>query len=230
MADHFGMRRNPDDLAPDDLDFYPTPPIATQALLRAEAFSGRIWEPACGDGSMSEALLAGGHDVVSSDIEDRGYGTGGVDFLALSEAFDSEMLDRLRSPNIVTNPPYKRRMGQRFVEQALSLTTGKVAMVMRLQFLEGQERVGFFESTPLARIHVFSYRVNISSNWRTYGSCDGYGGMVPYVWYVWEHGHVGPATIHWLRKPDESVVAPAGAGDPSLALEEAAVGHELEDR
>jgi hypothetical protein len=32
-------------------------------------------------GSISEVLIEHGHDVISTDLVDRGYGTGGVDFL-----------------------------------------------------------------------------------------------------------------------------------------------------
>ncbi len=27
------------------------------------------------------------------------------------------------------------------------------------------------------------------------------GGAVAFAWYVWEHGHEGPPTLGWLRKP-----------------------------
>lgn len=39
-------------------EFYPTPPEATRALLSVESFDGAIWEPACGDGAISEVLKA----------------------------------------------------------------------------------------------------------------------------------------------------------------------------
>ena len=39
-----------------DGDFYPTPPYATQELLKREVFCGSIYEPACGDGAISEVL------------------------------------------------------------------------------------------------------------------------------------------------------------------------------
>lgn len=57
-------------------DFYPTPPEAVRALLSVETFEGSIWEPACGDGAISKVLLDAGHEVVSSDLIDRGYGNG----------------------------------------------------------------------------------------------------------------------------------------------------------
>lgn len=62
-------------------DFYPTPRYVTEALLDNYRFCGKIWEPACGDGRMSEVLLERYSDVESSDLVDRGYGESGVDFL-----------------------------------------------------------------------------------------------------------------------------------------------------
>ena len=37
-------------------DFYPTPKKATQAILDVINIKGSIWEPACGDGAISEVL------------------------------------------------------------------------------------------------------------------------------------------------------------------------------
>jgi hypothetical protein len=65
-----------------DHDFYPTPPEAVRALLSVEQFDGTIWEPACGDGAISRELEAHGHNVVSTDLIDRGYGQSGSDFLS----------------------------------------------------------------------------------------------------------------------------------------------------
>jgi hypothetical protein len=62
-------------------DFYPTPPEGTQALLAVEKFDGPIWEPACGAGDMSRELAAGGYEVISTDLVDRGYGEARIDFL-----------------------------------------------------------------------------------------------------------------------------------------------------
>lgn len=61
-------------------DFYPTPEIATVRFLEKEKFSGEIWEPACGDGSMSRVLESYGYQVKSTDLIYRGYGGGGRGF------------------------------------------------------------------------------------------------------------------------------------------------------
>ena len=131
-------------------DFYPTPPEGTRALLSVERFDGAIWEPACGDGAISRVLIDAGHDVVSTDLIDRGYGDARTDFL---------MEWRPRAPNIITNPPFKH--AEDFVRKALDLTTDKVAMLCRLAWLEGKERRAMFEATPLARVWVFAGRLSM---------------------------------------------------------------------
>lgn len=166
-----------------DGDFYPTPPEATLALLAEEKFTGTIWEPACGNGAMSKVLEDAGHVVMSSDLYDRGFGETSVDFLKTTRSVE----------NVVTNPPFK--LAQEFVEHSLNCTTGKVAMLCKLVFLEGQKRRSFFESTPLARVHVFSKRVNFYRE----GEKGKLGtSMMAFAWFVWEHGHEGPPTINWI--------------------------------
>jgi hypothetical protein len=103
-------------------EFYPTPPEATRALVSVEQFDGPIWEPACGRGAISMVLEAAGHEVVSTDLIQRDYGAGGVDFLRERAC---------RAKHIVTNPPYGRGLGAAFVLHALALTRqtgGAVAM------------------------------------------------------------------------------------------------------
>ena len=166
-------------------DFYPTWPAATSALLAVERFDGAIWEPACGDGAMSAVLEAAGYPVVSTDLIDRGYGEGGRDFL---------MEWNPLAPNIVTNPPF--RWAQQFVDRALQLTTGKVAMFLRLAFLESLERGRWLPTTPLARVWVMSRRVPMQKA-KLQEDGDGHG-VIAFAWYVWEHGHEGPPLLGWL--------------------------------
>lgn len=75
-AFRFGPRIGPN-RAP--YEFYPTPPEATRALLAAERFNGSIWEPACGQGHISKVLAEAGHEVISTDLVDYGYGQSGRD-------------------------------------------------------------------------------------------------------------------------------------------------------
>lgn len=81
-------------------EFFPTPEGTTRALipvLRKIGWPDRIWEIACGEGHCSKQLEAGGFNVFSSDLINRGYGRPGVNFLSQTKAL---------APSIVTNPPF----------------------------------------------------------------------------------------------------------------------------
>jgi len=156
-------------------DFYSTPEIATIALLEREEFSGTIWEPACGDGAISKVLVDMGYQVESSDLIYRGYGKGGVDFFQTKRVVD----------NIITNPPYKT--AAQFVHYAVLSTRKKVAMLLRLTFLETKTRLPLFTKLPLARVYVFSKRLPFIE-----------GNAIAYAWFVWEHGYAGKPNLEWL--------------------------------
>lgn len=168
-------------------DFYPTWPAATEALLGVERFDGPIWEPACGDGAMSRVLESAGHEVISTDLIDRGFGEGGRDFLMEWQPL---------APNIVTNPPF--RWAREFIDRALQLTTGKVALFLRLAFLEGQERGRWLPETPLARVWIMSRRVPIQRGRMANPGKEEGGGVIAFAWFVWDHSHSGPPTLGWL--------------------------------
>ena len=166
-------------------DFHETPRVAVEALLSVETFAGPIWEPACGRGAISEVLIEHGHDVISSDLVARGYGSGRTDFLLEWQP---------RAPNVITNPPYKLALA--FAQHALAVTAGRVALLLRLAWLESTTRLSFFTSHPPARVWVFASRLPMMHR-------DGWTGRkassaIPHAWYVWEHGHRGPVTLDWL--------------------------------
>ena len=165
-------------------DFYPTPPDGTRALLSVEKFTGPIWEPACGDGAISKVLEAGGYKVISTDLIDRGYGTPRVDFL---------MEQKLLAPNLITNPPFK--YAEHFLSKAIDLGAEKIAMLCRLAWLEGQRRRKMFESTPIARVWVFSSRLKISRGGQWQG---GRHGLIAFAWFIWERNYQGKPTIGWI--------------------------------
>lgn len=122
-----------------DADYYATEPAATDWLCKLERFKSPILEPSCGEGHISKQLIANGYEVVSRDLVDRGYGEV-ADFLF----FNNEQWDG----DIVTNPPYAA--AQKFVEQALNMVRpgGKVAMFLKLTFLEGKSRWELFKAAP----------------------------------------------------------------------------------
>jgi predicted RNA methylase len=129
-------------------EFYPTPPEATRALLSVEAFDGNVWEPACGRGHISKVLEAAGVPVVSTDLVQRDFGQGGVDFFRETVS---------RGKHIVTNPPYGRGLADDFVKHALELcaiTDGKVAMLLNLSSLAHPIRHPLWVARPPAKVYV----------------------------------------------------------------------------
>lgn len=171
-------------------DYYATEPKATELLLQLEQFNNKILEPACGEGHISEVLKAHGYDVTSTDLIDRGYGRGGIDFLSTPPNF-------VWDGDIITNPPYK--YAKEFVEQALKICTegSKVAMFLKIQFLEGKARRKLFEKNPPQTIYVSSGRLRCAMN----GDFEKYAksNAVCYAWFIWRKGHYGPTNIKWFN-------------------------------
>lgn len=158
--------------------------------VEREKFKNNVWECACGGGHLSEVLRLNGYTVFSSDIVDRGYiETKIIDFLEYSE---------MNSWDIITNPPYK--YAKQFVEHALDISIDgtKIAMFLKLTFLESKSRKELFEKYPFKTLHVSSARLQCAKNgdFEKYGK--GVGTAVAYGWYVWIKGFCGKPTIEWI--------------------------------
>lgn len=183
-------------------DFYPTAdPRGTNALLDVETFKGPIWEPACGDGSMSNILSDRCRGpVISTDLYDYGFGTHGVDFLQSDRATWRFLSGSKPLTNIITNPPFTH--GEDFVLHAMSLRPKKMAMLLRLAWLEGQwRRDNIFRALPLKKVWVFSKRLSMDRGGKVKLGPNGKknGGMIAFAWYVFEEGHVGDPALGWLE-------------------------------
>lgn len=171
-------------------DFYSTPIEAVQALLREEwsLMPKRLWEPACGDGAIVQPLREWGQIVRATDLVERGCpeSEARVDFLMTPAAYDAEL-------GIVTNPPYK--LANEFVAASLE-RAGYTAMLLRLNFLASQRRVGLLKR--LKRVYVFSRRLPMMHR-------DGWEGskatsQTDYAWFVWDDKSNADAAaqVHWL--------------------------------
>lgn len=156
-------------------DFYSTDPLAVKALLEREIFYPDILEPCCGSGAMSKVLEDAGYTVTSSDKYTRGYGI-------KKDFFDYSYWHG----DIVTNPPYKKAL--ECVKHALDITApdAKVAMFLRLLFLEGQARKKFFDEFPPTKVYVFSKRVRCYKDGNTKDSKDKNNSAIAFAWFVWD--------------------------------------------
>lgn len=177
-------------------DYYATEPKALELLLELEKFSPYVWECACGAGHLSKVLEEHGYKVRSSDIIDRGYpDTEVVDFFDVQREHITNDYPR----DIITNPPYK--YAKEFVEHALdiSMDSTKIAMFLKVQFLEGKARKELFEKHPPKMIWVASGRLLCAKNGEFQRMRDGGGSAVAYAWFIWEKGYKGKTTIGWFN-------------------------------
>jgi hypothetical protein len=178
-------------------DVYETPAVAVHALLRVEQIPNRVWEPACGPGSIVRELRAAGHIVRASDLIDYGCPDSEkrIDFLMERSGGDAEA--------IVTNPPFK--LAAHFVEHGLTVVP-TVIMLLRLGFLESDRRSEILDRGRLARVHLFRERLPMMHR-------RGWDGpkatsQVPYAWFVWNRDHHGPTTIDrvsWRYDPIDDI-------------------------
>jgi hypothetical protein len=165
-------------------DYYATEPRTIHELFSVEDFIGNVWEPACGSGHLSKEIEKYNNTVLSTDLVFRGYGSGGIDFLQQHKLYDG---------HIITNPPYK--YAQEFVEHALTIIPNgkKVAMFLKITFLEGQKRKVLFRKNPPKKIYVFSSRRQCAMGGIFKGSS-----AACYAWFVWEKGITTLPVIDWI--------------------------------
>jgi hypothetical protein len=194
-----GSRVEPDG----SLDFFPTPPWATRALVELVLGDqlGSIWEPACGEGHMAEVLREYCDNVDATDIFDYGYGIPDVDFLNPVNA------GSIQDDWIITNPPFGD-VTEQFVLRALDVAKIGVAMFVRVQWLESVGRYeAIFRDRPPTCVAFFAERVNLcKGRWEPDGTTASF-----YIWLVWIKG-VQPRPPFWippgqrerLTKPDDA--------------------------
>ena len=192
----------------DGLDYFPTPPIATRALLQhvfphlnrlGHCKFQKVWEPACGEGHMAEVLGEYFKHVFATDVHDYGYSPHALaDFLKFNQPIATDW--------IITNPPFGDKAEQ-FVLKSLKLAGTGVAIFARLQWLESDGRYErLFSKYPPTLIAFFAERIPI---WKGQWNPDG-GTATAYIWLVWLKG-AAPQAPFWippgckerLSKPDD---------------------------
>lgn len=173
--------------ARDKLDFYIEPETAVLPLFDSVRFQGIIHDPACGRGTIPGCAREAGYHATGADIVDRGFpGAVLADFLE----------DRTVRDNIVSNPPYA--LAERFALHGLRVTEGRVALLTRLAFLEGQaRRRTLFAPHPPEQILILSRRPSMPPG---DVAIEAKGGKTAYCWVVWNvAGIAGGLTVtRWL--------------------------------
>lgn len=172
-------------------DFYATPPLAVKELMKLETFDKNIWEPCCGMNHITNVLKDNNYNVKTSDIIDR-VNDGSVeiiDFLNYNGKYNGD---------IITNPPYK--LATEFVYKSIeTITYGhKVAMFLKLTFLETKKRYELFKKYPPKVIYVASMRFGCSQTGE-FNTDGNTGSAIAYCWYIWEKGYNGDTIIKWFN-------------------------------
>lgn len=196
-----GSRAEPDD----SLDYFPTPPWATRALLECvfplinveQIGAYSAWEPACGEGHIAEVLGEYFGKVIATDIHDYGYGDM-ADFLDPATDADADW--------IITNPPFGDK-AEPFVLKALDRARYGVAMFVRLQWLETIGRYeAIYRDRPPTAIAFFAERVPLcKGRWNPDGDT-----ATAYIWLVWDKFEqrqppfwIPPGQRERLTRPDD---------------------------
>lgn len=160
-----------------ELDFYPTPSEVTEALMSFLTDYhiyplGYVWEPACGDGAMSEVIRKRGYTVKSSDIRETGYGEGGIDYLTAPKT---------GCDSIITNPPFKE--SERFIRKALEIDRPYItAFLLKSQYWHAQRRTMLFKQHPPAWVLPLNWRPDFMNGER------GGAPTMECLWTVWITG------------------------------------------
>lgn len=100
---------------------------------------------------------------------------------------------------IISNPPYS--LAKEFVEKGIEILSddGKMAMFLKIQFLEGEKRIEMFKKYPPRYIYVFSKRM---ATWNNGERLDPNGKKwattMCHAWFIWEKGFKGEPVVRWL--------------------------------
>jgi len=177
----------------DRLDRYYTPAAVAEACVSWLPIedAAQVLEPHGGGGAFWRALVRKGHAVDVLDVDPMApvwdcqlHQPGGPvaprrhvqEFLSWTpgKAFHW----------VIGNPPY--RDAELHVRKALEVSRRHVCFLLRLGFLESQERFPFWSSSPLRHVFVLSRRP----------SFDGMGtDATAYGFFWWDHLHQGPGTL-----------------------------------
>ena len=192
------MRNDPSMIGNSDyeripLDFYPTPPDATKALFDSgllwNAENKIVWEPACGNGAMSNVLKNYFREVKNTDINPLMDNAAKADFYTYEPDFNFNW--------IVTNPPYGDEINKFIDRIHYWLAKGKSAAILARNELDSSVRRQkyFGNSEYFAEKRVLT--------WRPRWFADSKGSpRHNYSWFIWSaYDHNNGPKITYSTKP-----------------------------
>lgn len=177
-------------------DFYATDPNTIKEFLNAcgQEFKNAttIWENCCGQGHLAKVLTSyfnNEQTIITTDLIDRGYGTGGINFL--NSSFNPE------ADLIITNPPFN--LINDFIKIGLQKTNRFLVYLCKIQLLETVGRKKLLESSPLKYVYVHSKRQSTWKNGEPLAP-DGksWSTTMCLAWFVWDKEYEGEPIIRFL--------------------------------
>lgn len=180
--------------APDALDYFPTPPWATRALVEWIEERLPVWpreqtvlEPAAGGGHMARALAERFLEVHAADVHDHGFPLDRI------EDFTSPLFSPRPVDWVITNPPFL--LAESFAQRAVALARTGAALLVRTAFLEGAGRhARLFSVMPPSHVLQFAERVPMLR-----GRClRGASTATAYAWLVWHKGSPPGTRFGWI--------------------------------
>ena len=146
------------------LDLYPTPPEATFALLDELQIpvGTTIWECACGEGDMVNAIKARGYNCIGTDIQS------GTDYLTADVPQGVDW--------IITNPPFKS--AEAFIRRSVAHGL-PFAMLLKAQYWHATSRYKLFCDAPPAWVYPLTWRPNFT--WKLGDKSP----LMDVMWCVW---------------------------------------------
>lgn len=143
------------------LDSFYTPDTTARGCVRAlgDIRGMRAWEPHAGGGAFVRALVqAEAGAVLATDVDERAPALrpgSGATFRGIRDARQGPRDEWGRIDLIVGNPPFNE--AEIHVRRAVA-EAPLVGMLLRLAFLEGEERASLWREHPPTEVHVFVTR------------------------------------------------------------------------
>ena len=180
-------------------DYYRTPDWAIDALLSLEDFRGNALDPGCGDGAILSALSERPQfeSVLGVELDptlaSRAADSGALGRLDVVEGDFLDYAEKVSTHRsfdaVIGNPPYKHAAD--FARASLGCVRdgGKVALLLRLNFLgSSRKRLDLVGTgSALAHVIVLSRRPSFTGNGKT--------DATDYAWFVWERGVRMPESL-----------------------------------
>lgn len=174
----------------DPHDWYVEPSWTSERLFQRELFDGAILDPCCGSGRIVHSARQAGYIADGADIVSR-RGAGQIHI--------GDFRERLAPvTNIVSNPPFG--IALEIVKKALELASGKVAMLLPANWVQGDKRARWLATTPLKRVYFIAPRPSMPPGAAILAGEKPGNGTTDYAWFVWDRSYVGAPTIGWLHR------------------------------